>query len=443
MTEGRFREDLFYRLNMVELRVPPLRHRVEDIPHFVEFFAQKFAAKYQRPRWQPSAERLREFCEYHWPGNIRQLGHIIEQGYVLDCEPRLPELPQHRGADAALPFMDLGQLRRAAVRQALRATRGHKGRAARLLGVHANTMTRLLAQLRREEEDARRRRRVWQYDSSSWPIPQQLLLPLPAAASPITLRPGGSDFRVRRGEDTNRRRFRTGRASGLGHRRRRLSRPASRRRASRPSSSFCSRHADSEPDLQRRFVREVAIVERLNHPNIVRHYDCGLADDRIYFAMELVDCGTLKDVLRQRGKLPWREAVECAMQICAALDHAHQVGVIHRDLKPANLFLAEDGRVKVGDFGLARDLNNSRLTLDGQTVGTCRYMPPEQIAGDAELTGATDLYAVGCILYEMLVGQHAVRRPHDRRDFRGPSQRLCRSRRPSWSATARRIFPNS
>jgi DNA-binding NtrC family response regulator len=163
VSAGRFREDLFYRLNMVELRVPPLRHRVEDIPHFVEFFTQKYAAKYQRPRWQPSAERLREFCEYHWPGNIRQLGHIIEQGYVLDCEPRLPEVPQQRGSDAALPFMDLGQLRRAAVRQALRATRGHKGRAARLLGVHANTMTRLLAQIRREDEDGE------QNGESIWP----------------------------------------------------------------------------------------------------------------------------------------------------------------------------------------------------------------------------------------------------------------------------------
>jgi DNA-binding NtrC family response regulator len=154
VTAGRFREDLFYRLNMVELRVPALRNRIEDIPHFVDFFSQKYATKYQRPRWQPTPERLREFCEYHWPGNIRQLGHIIEQGYVLDCDPRLPELPQARGADSALPFMNLGQLRRAAVRQALRATRGHKGRAARLLGVHANTMTRLLSQIRREEEEA-------------------------------------------------------------------------------------------------------------------------------------------------------------------------------------------------------------------------------------------------------------------------------------------------
>jgi serine/threonine protein kinase len=168
---------------------------------------------------------------------------------------------------------------------------------------------------------------------------------------------------------------------------------------------FLQSHANAEPELQRRFVREVSIVERLNHPNIVRHYDCGLADDRIFFAMELVECGTLKDVLRERETLPWREAVECAIQICAALDHAHRTGVIHRDLKPTNLFLTEDGRVKIGDFGLARDLNSTRLTLDGQTVGTCRYMPPEQITGDEQLTGSVDLYALGCILYEMLVGR--------------------------------------
>jgi len=151
VVEGRFREDLFYRMNMVELRVPPLRNRIEDIPNFVEYFAHKFAAKYQRPRWKPTPELLRQFCEYRWPGNIRQLGHVIEQAYVLDCEPRLPEMPQPRSCDAPLPFMDLSLLRRAAVRQALRATRGHKGRAARLLGIHANTMTRLLAQLRRED----------------------------------------------------------------------------------------------------------------------------------------------------------------------------------------------------------------------------------------------------------------------------------------------------
>jgi serine/threonine protein kinase len=160
-----------------------------------------------------------------------------------------------------------------------------------------------------------------------------------------------------------------------------------------------------EPEVQRRFVREVAIAEKLNHPNIVRHYDCGLHEDRIYFVMELVECGTLKDVLHRRDKLPWREVAECALQVCAALEHAHGMGVIHRDLKPANLFLSADGRVKVGDFGLARDLDRSRLTLEGQTVGTCRYMSPEQITGDADLTGAADLYALGCVMYQALSGR--------------------------------------
>jgi DNA-binding NtrC family response regulator len=152
VAEGRFREDLYYRLNMVEFRVPPLRHRVDDIPHFVEHFSRKFAARYQRPLWKPSGETLRRFCEYHWPGNIRQLANVIEQAYVLDCEPQLPDRPNNnRITEATLPFMDLSRLRRAAVEQALRATRGHKGRAAQLLGVHPNTMTRLLAQLRQED----------------------------------------------------------------------------------------------------------------------------------------------------------------------------------------------------------------------------------------------------------------------------------------------------
>jgi DNA-binding NtrC family response regulator len=154
VTEGRFREDLYYRLNMVEFQVPPLRHRVDDIPQFVDYFSRKFAARYQRPLWKPTAEALREFCEYRWPGNVRQLANIIEQAYVLDCEPRLPERStMQRPVETTLPFMDLSQLRRAAVRQALRATRGHKSRAARLLGVHPNTMTRLLAQLRDEAAD--------------------------------------------------------------------------------------------------------------------------------------------------------------------------------------------------------------------------------------------------------------------------------------------------
>lgn len=149
VADGRFRDDLYYRLNMVELRVPSLRQRVKDIPEFVEFFSRKCASKYNRSVWKPDADQLQAFCQYHWPGNIRQLAHVIEQAYVLDCVPTLPEKGQQT-LSPVLPFTNLNRLRRVAVQQALQATGGHKGRAAGLLGVHPNTMTRLLAQIERE-----------------------------------------------------------------------------------------------------------------------------------------------------------------------------------------------------------------------------------------------------------------------------------------------------
>jgi len=149
--EGRFREDLYYRLNLVELRVPPLRQRSEDIPEFIEFFSRKFSAQYHRPLWEPDDETLKTFCEFPWPGNVRQLAHVIEQAYVLGGAPHLPGGQRALDArDAALPYTDLDRLRTTAVRQALAATSGHKARAARLLGIHPNTLTRILAQLNLE-----------------------------------------------------------------------------------------------------------------------------------------------------------------------------------------------------------------------------------------------------------------------------------------------------
>ena len=146
IAEGRFREDLYYRLNLIELKMPPLRNRVADIPAFVDYFSQKHAERYGQAQWKPDAETVRQFCEYRWPGNIRQLSYVIEQGYVLDHDPVLPNIANINLGRVDLPFTDLSKLRRAALEQALRATGGHKGRAARMLGVHPNTMTRLLAQ---------------------------------------------------------------------------------------------------------------------------------------------------------------------------------------------------------------------------------------------------------------------------------------------------------
>lgn len=154
VSEGRFREDLYYRLNLVELRVPPLRDRAEDIPEFLESLSQQFAKRYDRPVWRPDLATMQQFCEYTWPGNIRQLAHVIEQSYVLDCAPMLPERAAETKADTRLPHLNLEKLRREAVIQALRTTRGHKGHAAQLLGVHANTLTRMLSQLHLSTTDA-------------------------------------------------------------------------------------------------------------------------------------------------------------------------------------------------------------------------------------------------------------------------------------------------
>ena len=146
--KGTFREDLYYRLNMIELRVPPLRERPEDIPAFVEFFSRKCADRYRLPVWQPGPDVLSEFCAFPWPGNVRQLEHVIEQGYVLQTEPALPVRSAERAAASGrLPCLDLAKLRSQAIKEALEVTRGHKAKAAKLLGVHANTMTRLLKEL--------------------------------------------------------------------------------------------------------------------------------------------------------------------------------------------------------------------------------------------------------------------------------------------------------
>ncbi len=93
---------------MVELRVPALRQRPEDIPELIEFFSERFAGRYSRPLWRPDSETVQRFCEYHWPGNIRQLAQVIEQSYVLDCVPALPESSAARREQSlTLPFLNL------------------------------------------------------------------------------------------------------------------------------------------------------------------------------------------------------------------------------------------------------------------------------------------------------------------------------------------------
>ncbi len=157
--------------------------------------------------------------------------------------------------------------------------------------------------------------------------------------------------------------------------------------------------------LLRRFEREIDILKRMNHPNIVRYYGGGTHENQRYYAMEFIDGGSLQDILKKKKRLTWEQAIQVGRQLCSALEHAHNAGIIHRDLKPANLFITRKGRLKLGDFGIARDTEATALTAAGKTVGTYAYMAPEQIQGNVPISRKTDLYATGCLLFETLTGE--------------------------------------
>lgn len=160
----------------------------------------------------------------------------------------------------------------------------------------------------------------------------------------------------------------------------------------------------SEQTILARFEREMDVLKTLKHPNIVRCFGGVCGDKQRFYAMELVEGGTLAEVIREKGQLPWDQVIEFGLQMCRALEYAHSKGVIHRDVKPANLLRTNTGRLKLSDFGLIAIAASSRLTADGKTMGTIPYMSPEQIRGKPPPSPQTDLYALGCVLFEMIVG---------------------------------------
>lgn len=164
-----------------------------------------------------------------------------------------------------------------------------------------------------------------------------------------------------------------------------------------------------DANVVRRFHRETEILERLRHPNIVEYVESGKHGDQLWYTMELVEGKSLKEILVSKGRLDWKDAVEAGWQVSSALQYAHNQGIVHRDLKPANLFLGRDGKLKLGDFGIALDTGAADITATGLTVGSYMYMAPEQIRGERGINNQTDLYAFGCLLYEMLTGEPPYR----------------------------------
>ncbi|MFE0253145.1 Stk1 family PASTA domain-containing Ser/Thr kinase [Streptomyces sp. NPDC059010] len=157
-----------------------------------------------------------------------------------------------------------------------------------------------------------------------------------------------------------------------------------------------------------RFIREAKSVARLAHPNVVQVFDQGTDGSYVYLAMEYVAGCTLRDVLRDRGALQPRAALDILEPVLAALGAAHRAGFVHRDMKPENVLIGDDGRVKVADFGLVRSVDTVTSTT-GAVLGTVSYLAPEQIEQPGAADARVDVYACGVVLYEMLTGD----KPHD------------------------------
>lgn len=160
----------------------------------------------------------------------------------------------------------------------------------------------------------------------------------------------------------------------------------------------------SDPDFLTRFRREAQAAANLTHPNIVNVFDIGQAGERHYMVMEYVDGPNLKDLIRDQAPLSVERALDLATQVAAAVAHAHRAGIIHRDLKPQNILVDSGDQVKVTDFGIARAVSAASFTDTGVVLGTAHYLSPEQAAGEST-TPASDVYALGVVLYEMLSGR--------------------------------------
>jgi len=162
-----------------------------------------------------------------------------------------------------------------------------------------------------------------------------------------------------------------------------------------------------------RFLREIQLAARLNHPNIIALFDSGEIDGVLFYVMPAVDGQSLRELLDSQAQLPVADAVRIVSEVASALEHAHRHGVVHRDIKPENILL-HSGHALVADFGIGKalsDVDGAGFTQVGMNVGTPAYMSPEQAVGET-VDGRSDLYSLGCVLYEMLVGEQPFTGPN-------------------------------
>ena len=155
--------------------------------------------------------------------------------------------------------------------------------------------------------------------------------------------------------------------------------------------------------VKSRFLEEARALAQLDHPNIVHLYNFGQENGCFVLAMQYVDGVTWERMILEDEDLDWRRSVEVTLDVVKALEYAHSRGIVHRDMKPSNVLVRPDGSATVMDFGIAKMTTSTRLTATGQTMGTVRYMSPEQVRGQ-EVDHRTDIYSLACTLYESLLG---------------------------------------
>jgi eukaryotic-like serine/threonine-protein kinase len=190
---------------------------------------------------------------------------------------------------------------------------------------------------------------------------------------------------------------------------------------------------ESDPTSVARFRQEAETAARLRHPNIVTVHEAAVDSPPYYIAMEFLEGRTLADLITSRGRLELSEAIALFKQICSALDHAHNKGIVHRDIKPSNIIVSDQGHAVLTDFGIARASDQTRLTRTGAVFGSPAYMSPEQVKG-LRIDKRTDIYSAGALLFEMLTG----RTPYDGDDSLAVMYRIVNEEPPS----ARTICPD-